>query len=58
MIREKSKGTHHKDESTAAEHRDGGICSSVETAVMAAEQRDSVITTLEIGQPVQGGSNE
>jgi len=52
MKREKSKGTHHKDESTDADHRDGGICSSDETAVMAAERRDSVIATLRIGQPI------
>lgn len=51
LLREKSKGTHHKDESTDVEHRDGGIRSSDETTVMVAEQRDSVIATLIIGQP-------
>jgi hypothetical protein len=59
MQREKSKGTHLKDESTDAGHRDGGICSSEETVVMTAEQRDSVILTLGIGQPIKtGGINE
>jgi RNA-directed DNA polymerase len=51
MAREKSKGTHHKDESTNAEHRGGGVYSSDEVAVMAMEPRDSVIVTLKIGQP-------
>lgn len=54
MKREKSKGTYHKDESTDAEHRDGGIRSSDETTVMAVKRRDSVIVTLRIGQPRNG----
>jgi RNA-directed DNA polymerase len=53
MAREKSKGTHHKDESTNAEHRDGGIRSSYEVIVMVMERRDSVIVTLDIGQPTR-----
>ena len=52
MKRGKSNGTNHYDESTDAEHRDGGIRSSHETTVMVVEQRDSVIATLRIGQPI------
>ena len=52
MIIEKSKlGRPDEDESRNAKPGCGRIRSSVETAVMAVEPRDSVIYTSEIEQP-------
>jgi hypothetical protein len=56
---EKSKlGRPDKGESREAKLGCGRIRTSVETAVMAAEQRDSVIYTSDIKQPEMGGLNE
>jgi hypothetical protein len=43
MIREKHKQRPCEAHSIEALHRDGQVCSSVETAVMAVERRDLVI---------------
>jgi hypothetical protein len=58
MENEKSKRCNDKDESSDAGCRCGRIRSSEESAVMAEEQRDSVIYTSEIKQPEVGGFNE
>ena len=58
MISEKSKRYNDKDESSNVQFRCGRIRSSDESAVMAPEQRDSVIYTSEIKQPEMGGFNE
>jgi len=55
MISEKSKRWTDKDESSNGQFRCGRVRSSDETAVMALEQRDTVIYTSEIGQPAMGG---
>lgn len=43
MTREKLKWRSHKSLSTNVRHRGGPVCSSVEVAVMVAEQRGRVI---------------
>jgi len=59
MLIEKSKqGRPDKGESRETKLGCGRIRSSVETAVMAEEQRDSVIYTSDIKQPEMGGLNE
>ena len=59
MIIEKLKqGRPDEGESRKAKLGCGRIHSSVETAVMAEERRDSAIYTSEIKQPEMGGFNE
>lgn len=57
MISEKSKRWTDEDESSDAGFRCGRIRSSVDSAVMAEERRDSVIHTSKIRQPEMGGFN-
>ena len=59
MIIEKSKqGGPDEGESRDARLGCGRIHSSVESAVMAEERRDSVIYTSEIKQPEMGGFDD
>ena len=58
MIREKSKWTNHKDESTEAKHRGGVTRSSDEASVMEVERRGYIIQLNLIKQPEMGGLNE
>ena len=58
MPSEKSKRHNVKDESSEEQVRCGRVRSSYEIIVMMMEQRDSVVYTSEIKQPLMGGFYE